>query len=152
MEKKKDEFLIHPFREADEELTERIEKYVETLEKQGHGIYYPRRDTNQVDPIGLRICTDNMIAIIPKKKVRIWWDKNSKGSHFDFGGAFAISTLFSKQRSLWWRIKTIIKLFFMGEKIITLVNLNEVERTKEKSFNNVLLELHSKNTGEKNER
>lgn len=145
--KKKDEFLIHPFREADEELTKRIEKYVEALEARGVGIHYPRRDTNQIDPIGLRICTDNMIAIIPKKKIRVWWDKNSKGSHFDFGGTLAISTLFSKKRSLWWRIKTITKLFFMGEKMIILVNPNEVEWTENKSFNNVLLTLHKRNTG-----
>lgn len=146
MKKKKDEFLIHPFREADSELAKRIKKYVGILETQGAGIHYPRRDTDQNDPIGLRICTDNALAIIPKKRVRVWRDEGSKGSLFDFGMAFVLSVLFSKKRPLFWRIKTIIKLFFMGEKIIVLANPDEVERTKEKSFNNVLLELHSKNT------
>lgn len=145
---KKDEFLICAIREADKESIERTEKYVEEVESQGIKLHYPRRDTNQNDPVGLRICTDNMIAIIPKKKVRVRWDKNSKGSHFDFGGTFAISTLFSKERSLWWRIKTITKLFFMGKKIIILVNPDEVEQTDDtdgKSFNKVLLALHEMN-------
>lgn len=150
MKKKEEEFLICPVREADKELTERIEKYVEMREKKGFKVYYPRRDTNQIDPVGLKICTDNALAIIPKKEIKVWRNKNSQGSLFDLGMGFVLSVLFSKERSLFWRIKTITKLFFMGEKIITLANSDEVKPTEGKSFENFLLALHSKNTkGEK---
>lgn len=149
---KKDEFLIHPIREADKELTKKIKNYGNDLKRKNIKIHIPGEDTLQTgDPIGIRICTDNALAIIPAKKVRVWFDKDSSGSKFDLGMAFVLSVLFSKKRPLLWRIKTIIKLFFIGEKIITLVNPDEVEPMEYKSFNNVLLALHEKYKGEKNE-
>ncbi len=145
-------FLICPVREADDQTTKRIGEFVENEEKNlGNKIHWPPRNTNQIDPIGLRICTDNAMGIIESDEIDVYWDKNSKGSHFDLGMAFVLHVLFSKERSLFWRIKTILKIFFQGGKKIVLVNPDEVEPTFEneektklkKSYNNVLLKLNN---------
>lgn len=117
--------MICPVRNISKEELKKISEYVKNLEKQEHKVYWPPRDTNQNDPIGLRICTDNAKAIIEADEVHIWWNSNSKGSLFDFGMSFMCSIL--------------------GKKKILLANPHEVVPTAEKSFNNVLLVLHYKN-------
>ncbi len=111
---------------TDKEIQEQkaIAKYVADLEKAGHKVHWPLRDTNQNDPIGLRICSDNREAILESGEIHIWWNKKSQGSLFDFGMAFAFLAIFRKK--------------------IVLANPESVERTPTKSFNNVLLELHNK--------
>lgn len=125
-------FLICPVRYGDHITTEehretqkKIRLYVEKLEKAGHKVYWPLRDTNQDDPTGLRICTDNAKGIIWADEIHVWWDPNSQGSLFDFGMSFMCHIL--------------------GSKKIVLANPGEVKPTEKKSFNNVLLELHKKN-------
>lgn len=110
-------FLISPVRRISKKERELIKKYVEKLEKEGHQVYWPIRDTNQADPIGLRICKDNRKAIKEANEIHIWWSENSRGSLFDFGMAFMAQ-------------------LFMPEKKFVLVN--EVKTTPEKSFSNVL--------------
>lgn len=140
--KSKKIFLICPVRGANDKLTKRIGKYVKELEKQGHEVYWPYRDTDQSDPIGLRICTDNGWGIFEANEIRIWWlwqkkkwwqklmwwikEKRSTGSLFDVGMTFMLVLLF-------------------GKKVI-LANPDEVKPTKGKSFENVLLALHKENT------
>lgn len=118
-------FLISPVRNVTKEEREKIEKYVAELERQGHAVHWPERDTNQNDKIGLRICRDNQWAIMNAREVHIWWQwtekRKSTGSLFDFGIAFALN------------------------KKILLANPDEVQPTPEKSFNNVLLALHKRN-------
>ena len=68
-----------------------IGRYVADLEKAGHKAHWPARgDTNQDDPVGLRICNDNLSAIKYADEIHIWWNKKSSGSLFDFGMAFAL--------------------------------------------------------------
>lgn len=112
-------FLICPVRGITEEEKVVIEKYVLDLEKTGHTVHWPPRDTNQNDSIGLRICQDNRQAIEESDEIHIWWNEKSQGSLFDFGMAFAL-----------------------GKKIV-LINPESVQKTPAKSFNNVLLELNS---------
>jgi len=122
---KKTAFLICPvrmFMKPDDELADgereemaAIVDYNAKLERNGYKAYWPYRDTNQEDPVGLRICTDNLRAIKKCDEVHVWWNKDSMGSHFDFGMAFAL------------------------KKKIILANPSLVERTGEKSFSNVLL-------------
>lgn len=119
-------FLICPVRNITEEERERMKQYIKNIEKQGHKVHWPPRDTNQDDPIGLRICTDNAEAIIEADEIHVWWNPDSKGSLFDLGMAFILDVLH-------------------GKKII-LANPDEVDSANKKSFNNVLLALHKKNT------
>jgi len=127
-------FLISPVRNVGKEERKIIEKYVAKLEKLGHKVHWPERNTNQNDKIGLRICQDNRKAIEWADEIHIWWqwqekkwwqkwmwwikEKKSTGSLFDFGIAFTFN------------------------KRVILVNPNEVKSTPKKSFNNVLLALH----------
>lgn len=119
-------FLISPVRNVTKRERKQIEEYVAKLENRDHQVHWPERNTNQNDKIGLRICTDNRRAIEWADEIHIWWQwtkrRKSTGSLFDFGIAFAL-----------------------GKKIV-LANPTEVESTPGKSFNNVLLALHEKNT------
>ena len=53
-------FLICPVRGHDPAETEEI---VADLESRGYDVHWPPRDTNQDDPHGFRICSDNKKAI-----------------------------------------------------------------------------------------
>lgn len=122
-------FLICPVRDATREEILRIEKYIKNLEKQGHKVYWPYRDTDQNDPIGKRICADNATAIIWADEIHIWWTEKSQGSLFDFGMSFMC--------------------YILGNKTIILANPEAVKLTEKKSFNNVLLALHAETMEEK---
>lgn len=110
-------FLICPVRDITNEEKVAIEKYVSELEQAGHLVHWPLRDTNQDDPIGLRICSDNRQAIVLADEVDVWWNATSKGSYFDLGMAFAL-----------------------GKKII-LANPEAVQPTEGKSFGNMLIAI-----------
>ena len=118
-------FLICPVREADEEEKEFLQNYISNLEKEGYKVHYPPRDTNQDDPVGYNICRENRQAILDADEIHIYFAPKSKGTLFDIGMAF------------------------MMEKPVFLVNIDKIERTPHKSFQNVLLELHNmyKNVG-----
>lgn len=118
----KSAFIICPVREASVEEKEYILIYIRRLEERGYRVHYPARDTNQDDPVGLRICSDNRAAIRDAKEIHVYWNGKSTGSIFDFGMAF------------------------MAEKPIIVFNRESVEKlvTNGKSFHNVLLALDKK--------
>ena len=110
-------FLICPVRNASKEQIQEIHEYVSKLEKEGYKVYWPYLDTNQKnDNIGFRICTDNKKAIKRANEIHIFWDKDSQGSLFDLGMAFA----FKKQ----------------------IIIANRVEETPTKSFANMVKYWH----------
>jgi len=110
-----DVFLICPVRDANTEQKARMEAYIAKLEGEGKKVYYPARDTDQVDETGgFRICQDNAKAIYKSREVHIFFDPTSEGSRFDLGVAFAL-----------------------GKRLV-IVNPEEVERTEKKSFNNMI--------------
>jgi nucleoside 2-deoxyribosyltransferase len=80
-------FLICPVRGHDMSETQEV---VDRLEYAGFDVYWPPRDTDQTDPIGLQICKDNRAAIEEADIVHIVWDGKSTGSLFDLGMAFAL--------------------------------------------------------------
>lgn len=120
--------------------------YAARLETRDEKVYLPSRDTNQKDPIGLRICTDNRMAIINADEIHViwkrnhlnWWQKliawlvdklqklgglqKSEGSYFDFGMSFMAQ-------------------HFMPDKKIILANPEMIKPSQGKSFENVLHEL-----------
>jgi nucleoside 2-deoxyribosyltransferase len=111
-------FIICPVRNmtADERIA--LEAYIHKLESQGNTVHFPPRDTNQNDPTGWNIIAQNRAAIEGCDEVHIFWNKDSQGSMFDLGMAFAF------------------------RKPVTLINT--VEPTPTKSFENVLLKWAKK--------
>jgi hypothetical protein len=107
-------FLICPVRGITPEEKAATEKYVSELESASNIVHWPPRNTDQNDPIGLRICQDNRQAIVDATEVHVWWNGQSQGSLFDLGMAFALN------------------------KKIILANPHEVHHSPEKCFGNVL--------------
>lgn len=114
-------FLICPVRNVKPEVKKRIEAYVTQLEDEGYDVYWPARDTDQNDPVGITICETNRAAIERADAIHIWFDLQSQGSLFDIGMTFAFLLTMQKR--------------------IVIANRDEVQRTPHKSFQNVLLEL-----------
>lgn len=113
-------FIICPVRDADQQQKNRIVEYTKQLQEAGNEIYYPALDTDQDDSIGYRICKDNALAIKAADEIHIYWDKNSKGSLFDLGVAFAHG------------------------KPLKIINMDEVEITPTKSFSNMIIEWQNR--------
>ena len=83
-------FLISPVRNVTDEQHQHVKKYVEDMEAKGHDVHWPERDTDQ-SVKGIEICQENTHAIAEADEVHIWFDPDSKGSHFDLGVAFGLS-------------------------------------------------------------
>jgi hypothetical protein len=66
---------------------------MERIEKAGWDVHWPPRDTNQVDDTGLKICTENWVAIKDAEVVYFVWDGKSQGCLFDLGMAFAMNKM-----------------------------------------------------------
>lgn len=66
------------------------EDIVAELEKD-YEVYWPPRDTDQTDPVGLEICGANLRAIQEADVVHIIWDGKSTGVLFDLGMVFALT-------------------------------------------------------------
>lgn len=80
-------FLIAPVRGHQPDVHATI---VAKLETQGYQVHWPARDTDQSDPTGLGICSDNAVAIESADVVHVIWDGKSQGVLFDLGVAFAL--------------------------------------------------------------
>jgi hypothetical protein len=106
-----------------DEDREYSDRYVALLEGTGIRVFYPPRDTDQIDPGGgLRILRDNFYrGFLMCREIHIIWNPNSQGSMFDLGLCFAI------------------------RKPLRVVN--PVRRTPEKSFQNAILDWQSGNLG-----
>lgn len=83
-------FIICKVRLADESYNVKLDEYVSNLEKEGHQVHLPKRDTNQ-NTTGFEICTQNMNAIKSSDEVHIFYDTKSQGIHFDMGVSFALN-------------------------------------------------------------
>ena len=83
-------FIICSVRGADEAYREKLEIYVDKLEDEGHIVHLPHRNTNQ-KATGLAICTQNMHAIKDADEIHIFYNPNSKGTHFDMGVSFGLN-------------------------------------------------------------
>lgn len=85
--------LLSPTREASGYWKDGMKAYVDLLEKQGHVVHYPLRDTPQNDRTGLNICKANLKAIQQADEIHIAWDGKSQGVLFDLGMAFALGKI-----------------------------------------------------------
>jgi len=91
-------FLICPVRNASKEALAAAQAYVAGLEECGHRVHWPPRDTDQDDPVGLRICRDNGRALLAADEVHVWYDPASQGSVFDFGMLFLASEIIGPKK------------------------------------------------------
>ena len=79
-------FLISPVRGVP---ASQYQALVERLEE-NFDVYWPVRDTDQTDRIGLTTCQDNLEAMKKADVVHVIWNGKSQGSLFDLGMAFAL--------------------------------------------------------------
>jgi hypothetical protein len=80
-------YVLCPVRNG---VPDEVYSYVEWLEKEGNIVHFPPRDAPQDDPTGNAICSAHRKAMRGCKYVDVFWDVNSKGSHFDLGMAYAL--------------------------------------------------------------
>ena len=108
-------YLICPVRNCSEEVQKQLEDYVKRLEKLGYIVHFPPRDCEQ-EQSGIGICETHRKAMANADEVHFWWDKDSKGSHFDFGMAFMLEHF----------------------KTVKYVMAEDIEETPHKSYGNVI--------------
>ena len=113
-------YLICPVRNITEGQQTKLDKYVKNLESNNYNVHYPPRDVDQRQE-GFNILFKHRDAMRHCDEVHIWWDTNSKGSHFDLGMAFMLRTF-----------RPITLKFVMA---------NDITETEYKSFENVILQL-----------
>ncbi len=120
-------FLICPVAKAEPETQKRIKAYVKGIEKKGHKIHWPNRDTKQDDPTGgFEICRTNFRAILDADEIHIWYDETSGGSKFDMGGVFMLVEILKEKKK------------------IVIVNDGEIVDDTKKSFYKVFKRLAEK--------
>jgi hypothetical protein len=83
--------LICPVRGVTDEQQKEIDDYAAALEAEGHKVHNPKYAVDQDDATGYNICKGHMDSMETANRVDIFWDVNSKGSHFDLGMAFAMN-------------------------------------------------------------
>jgi nucleoside 2-deoxyribosyltransferase len=83
-------FIICTIRTASEAYLKQLESYVSNLESNGHKVYAPHRDTNQMT-LGYEICKQNLEGIKQADEIHIFYNSKSQGTHFDMGMAFALN-------------------------------------------------------------
>lgn len=115
-------YIICPVRKLNEKEKNKILDYVNNLEKQGHQVKCPFRDTNQNDEIGLRIVEEHTQGILWANEIHIWWNPNSEGSVWDLA-------------------QTYLAMKIMAKKLV-LINPENIEITPHKSFTNVLIAIY----------
>lgn len=87
-------FLICSVRNASPGVVAAQEAYVAALERRGHSVYYPPRDTDQTSR-GIDICRQNLAAMRGADIIHIFYLPQSQGTHFDMGMAFALGKTIS---------------------------------------------------------
>ena len=83
-------YLICPVRLSTPEVRRLSDEYVTTTESAGHTIFYPPRDVDQVNSTVEQIIAVELEAIRAADEVHVFWDINSRGSHFDLGAAMVL--------------------------------------------------------------
>jgi len=77
-------------RNASAAVTREIRAYAEYHRGLGHHVHFPPDDAPQEDPTGEAICRTHLAAMQKANEIHVFWDIDSKGSHFDLGMAYAL--------------------------------------------------------------
>jgi hypothetical protein len=83
-------YIICAVRGASNQRIVEIRRYVDQLRNLGHNVHFPPDDAPQDDRIGIDICDVHLDAMKKADEVHVFWDVESRGSHFDLGMAFAL--------------------------------------------------------------
>jgi nucleoside 2-deoxyribosyltransferase len=84
-------YIICAVRNASQERVAQIRGYAAHLRGGlGHQVHFPPDDAPQDDPTGKAICQTHLAAMRDADEVHVFWDVDSKGSHFDLGMAYAL--------------------------------------------------------------
>lgn len=132
--RKKKIFLISPVNTSNPENYEIVKRYVAKLEKKGHKVHWPIRDTDQNDPIGINICDTNLKKIFEwADEIHIYYLKESRGIQFDIGALYLVIRILKYKK----------KVVFINKKDF---RKELYGKTSGKSFIKVIyyLEKHSK--------
>jgi len=84
-------YIICPVRNVTDEQQREIDNYVKLLKSLNHEVHNPKYDAPQEDESGWWICEAHRAAMKKADRVDVFWDIESKGSHFDLGMAFAFT-------------------------------------------------------------
>ena len=84
-------YVICPVRNQTKNQGIDIENYILKLEKNKHSVFYPKRDAPQENETGYEIVESELKAIKEADEIHVFWDINSKGSHFDLGMCYALN-------------------------------------------------------------
>jgi len=82
--------IICPVRNLSAEWKDGLLRYTLALEREGHTVHLPFRDTEQQDRTGFNICTDHAEKMLAADEVHVAYDGKSEGWLFDLGMAFAL--------------------------------------------------------------
>lgn len=82
--------MICGVRDADPERIAFLRAYAKAQRREGHTVHFPPDDVPQDDPTGTEICAAHLRAMQKADEVHVFWNVNSKGSHFDLGMAYAL--------------------------------------------------------------
>lgn len=132
-------FFISPVRQVTEESKQACGQYVKKLEKRGHQVHWPIRDTDQNDTIGINICDANLRKILEADEIHVWYHKTSTGIHFDIGGVYMLIRILGYKKKVVFVNREEFKEDFVKEN-------NEFIAKSGKSYLNVLNYL-DKTTG-----
>ena len=83
-------YLICTVRQQTEKEGTIFDEYVKELKAKGVDVYYPMRDAPQDSITGYEIVEDELRAIKEADEIHVFWNVESKGSHFDLGMAYAL--------------------------------------------------------------
>jgi hypothetical protein len=83
-------YIICAVRNGTQERVKAIRAYAEAKRAEGHHVHFPPDDAPQEDPTGEAICRTHLGAMRASEEVHVFWDVDSKGSHFDLGMAYAL--------------------------------------------------------------
>lgn len=83
-------YIICAVRNATQERVAELREYAEQKRAEGHRVHFPPDDAPQSDPTGEAICRTHLDAMRDADEVHVFWDVESKGSHFDLGMAYAM--------------------------------------------------------------
>ena len=86
-------YIICAVRNASPGRVADIRAHAVHLRSDGHTVHFPPDDAPQDDPTGEAICRTHLAAMLKADEVHVFWDVDSKGSHFDFGMAYVLREL-----------------------------------------------------------
>lgn len=114
---KKQIFIISPVRNMQAHIMAKLLQQKDYYSKLGYNVYIPYIDTDQTVS-ELNICLKNIDEIKKSEFLLIYFEEDSIGSIYDIGVSMSLNK--------------------------KIININEIQKTDSKSFNNLLIDYINK--------